>query len=79
MKAPGGLAVGHNADIVALDTSAVPYLAGDQLLDHWMFAGGVSVDTVWAIGKKTVEGGRHRSRDAINRRFVKAMGELLAA
>lgn len=79
LKAPGGLAVGHNADIVALDTSAVPYLAGDQLLDHWMFAGGVSVDTVWAVGKKTVEGGRHRSRDAINRRFVKAMGELLAA
>jgi len=79
LKAPGGLAVGHNADIVALDTAAVPYIAGDQLLDHWIFAGGVSVDTVWALGEKKVEGGRHQGREAISRRFLKAMGELLAA
>lgn len=79
LKAPGGLAVGHNADIVALDTKAVPYLSGDQLLDHFIFAGGVGIDCVWALGRKQVEGGRHLGREAINRRFLKTMGELLAA
>jgi formimidoylglutamate deiminase len=79
LKAPGGLAVDNYADIVALDTSAVPYLSGDQLLDHWIFADGVAIDSVWALGAKQVEGGRHIGREAINRRFLKAMGELLAA
>lgn len=78
LKAPAGLAEGHHADLVSLDTSAVPYLSGDQILDHWLFAGGVSVDCVWARGRKQVEGGRHFKRDAIDRRFLAAMGELLA-
>lgn len=74
-----GLGEGNDADIVSLDCSAVPYLAGDQLLDHWIFAGGVRVDSVWSLGRKQVEGGRHRKREAINRRFLAAMGELLAS
>ncbi|WP_200950944.1 formimidoylglutamate deiminase [Rhizobium sp. Root1220] len=79
LKAAGGLAVGNRADIVSLDASAVPYLSGDRLLDHWVFAGGVGVDSVWALGRKQVKGGRHVGRDEINGRFLKAMGELLAA
>ncbi|ANK94504.1 MULTISPECIES: formimidoylglutamate deiminase [Rhizobium] len=79
LKAPAGLVEGHHADLVSLDMSAVPYLSGDQILDHWLFAGGISVDCVWACGRKQVEGGRHRKRDAIDRRFLAAMGELLAA
>jgi formimidoylglutamate deiminase len=79
LRAPAGLSVGNHADIISLDTGAVPYLSGDQLLDHWVFAGGVCVDSVWALGRKQVEGGRHVGRDAINRRFLRAMGELLAA
>lgn len=78
LKAPVGLTEGHHADLVSLDAAAVPYLAGDQILDHWLFAGGVSVDCVWARGRKQVEGGRHLKRDAIDRRFLAAMGELLA-
>ncbi|NYT32260.1 formimidoylglutamate deiminase [Rhizobium sp. WYCCWR 11128] len=79
LKAPAGLVEGYHADIVSLDATAVPYLAGDQALDHWLFAGGISVDCVWARGRKQVEGGRHLRRDAIDRRFLAAMGELLAA
>ncbi len=79
LRAPAGLSVGNYADIISLDTGAVPYLSGDQLLDHWVFAGGVCVGSVWALGRKQVEGGRHVGRDAINRRFLRAMGELLAA
>jgi len=74
-----GLGEGNDADIVSLDCSAVPYLAGDQLLDYWIFAGGVRVDSVWSFGRKQVEGGHHRKREAINRRFLAAMGELLAS
>ncbi len=78
LRAPAGLAKGHFADIVSLDISAVPYLSEDRILDHWMFAGGVAVDCVWAFGRKQVEGGRHRKREAIAKRFRAAMQELLA-
>ncbi|NTJ63020.1 formimidoylglutamate deiminase [Agrobacterium rhizogenes] len=77
LKAPAGLAVGNHADIVSLDVSAVPYLSGDRILDHWTFAGGVTVDGVWSLGKKQVEGGRHQKREAISARFRKAMAELI--
>ncbi|WP_420962989.1 formimidoylglutamate deiminase [Brucella sp. IR073] len=78
LAASGGLAEGNYADMVSLDLGAVPYLTRDQILDHWVFAGGVKVDCVWALGRKQVEGGRHQKREVINRRFLAAMGELLA-
>lgn len=76
LNALAGIAVGNYADIISLDVSAVPYLSGDQLLDHWIFAGGVRIDTVWTFGRKRVEGGRHVGRQAIERRFRGAMKEL---
>ncbi|PKA43376.1 formimidoylglutamate deiminase (plasmid) [Rhizobium sullae] len=79
LDAAGGLAEGNYADIVALDCGTVPYLTDDHILDHWIFAGGVAVDCVWALGRKQVEAGRHRQREAINRRFLAAMHELVAA
>jgi formiminoglutamate deiminase len=79
LKAPSGLVAGNYADIVSLDSSAVSYLSEDRLLDHWIFAGGVAVDSVWALGRKQVENGRHLRRDLIDRRFIAAMNELLAA
>jgi formiminoglutamate deiminase len=78
LKADAALAEGNFADLVSLDVSAVPYLAGDQILDQWIFAGGVSVDCVWALGRKQVESGRHIRRAAIAKRFGAAMQELLA-
>ncbi|HML29238.1 MAG TPA: formimidoylglutamate deiminase [Hyphomicrobium sp.] len=73
-----GLAEGCHADMVSLDCSAAPHLAEDQILDHWVFAGGVRVSSVWAGGRKLVEGGRHHLRDTIHQRFLKALGELMA-
>ncbi len=73
-----GLAVGAPADIVALDASRAPYLAGDQLIDNWIFGGDVAVDTVWARGKRQVVGGRHVARGAIRERFIGAMQALMA-
>ncbi|KAB1111525.1 formimidoylglutamate deiminase [Neorhizobium galegae] len=77
LNAGVGLAQGNYADIVSLDVEHVPYLAADQILDHWIFAGGIAVDCVWALGRKQVEGGRHVRRDAIGRRFRTVMQELL--
>lgn len=74
-----GLSVGNPADIIALDTTALPYLSEDQLLDHWIFAGGVKVDSVWVRGRKQVTGGRHIRRAEIERRFVKTMQALMSA
>lgn len=73
-----GLVAGNPADMVSLNADAVPYLAPDKILDHWLFAGGVTVDCVWARGVWQVSGGRHRRRDGINRRFKTVMRELLA-
>jgi formiminoglutamate deiminase len=79
LSAAAGLGEGRDADIISLDCTAIPYLSGDQLLDHWIFAGGVGIDSVWSLGRKQVEGGRHKKREAINRRFLAAMRELLDA
>lgn len=73
-----GLAEGYPADMVSLDVSKIPYLAPDKILDHWLFAGGVSVDCVWARGVRQVSGGRHKRRQEISSRFQAAMRELLS-
>ncbi|PZM16200.1 formimidoylglutamate deiminase [Rhizobium tubonense] len=78
LKAPAGLAVGNYADIVSLDVAAVPYLSDDQVLDSWIFAAGVKVDCVWALGRKQVADGRHIKREQVSARFRTAMQELLA-
>jgi formimidoylglutamate deiminase len=78
----GRIAVGAQADIVSLNHADAPTLAckkDDQILDAWIFAGGTRVDCAWVAGEKLVEGGRHRSRGSIERRFRKAMLELTGA
>lgn len=72
-----GLENGKSADFVALDVSAVSYLPISQILDQWIFAGGVGVDSVWVRGKKRVQAGRHIHRREISDRFNKVMAELL--
>jgi formimidoylglutamate deiminase len=78
LSAPTGLRQGLPADLISLDVSAVPYLSGDQILDQWVFAGGVSVDCAWTAGVQQVKNGRHLRRDAISQRFVTVMRELMA-
>ncbi len=68
---------GKSADFVALDISAVPYLPASQIIDQWIFASGVHVDTVWVRGKKLVQSGRHIHRREISDRFNKVMAELV--
>jgi formimidoylglutamate deiminase len=78
LKTDIGLAVGKSADMLSLDTGSAPYLSGDQILDHWIFSRGISIDCVWASGQKQVSAGRHRQREEISRRFLATMRELTA-
>lgn len=81
----GGRALGHEtgiaadrpADLVALNVDAVDYLPAKGQLDSWIFGHDVSVDDVWALGRKQVRGGRHVKRDAIRQRFERTMADLL--
>ena len=68
---------GKSADFVALDVSAVPYLPASQILDQWIFASGVQIDSVWVRGKKLVQSGRHLQRREISERFNEVMAELV--
>jgi formiminoglutamate deiminase len=72
-----GIEQGKSADFVALDVTAVSYLPISQILDQWIFAGGVRIDSVWVRGKKLVQAGRHVHRHEISDRFNKVMAELV--
>ncbi len=76
-----GLVAGAWADAVSLDLShpGVDGLAGNTLLDAWIFTGAPRIDRVWARGRCVVDGGRHRQRDAAERDFAVAMSALRAA
>lgn len=71
-----GLSAGNDADMVTLDTTAAAHVPVPQILDHWIFARGITVDCVWAGGRKQVSGGRHRDRAAIVRNFAQTMDIL---
>jgi len=75
---PQGLAEGNWADIVSLDRSGAPYLTKDELLDNWIFGDGIAVDSVWARGRRQVQGGRHVHRDALASAFNGVMERLTA-
>ncbi len=77
LASDNGVKKGNSADFVALDVSAVSYLPVAQILDQWIFAGGVGVDSVWVRGKKLVQAGRHIHRRHISDRFNMVMAELL--
>jgi formiminoglutamate deiminase len=76
LGAQPGLVTGHSADFVSLKARHGLDLAGDVLLDGWIFANGAAVDCVWVNGRRQVEDGRHVAREAIGRRFTATMRTL---
>ncbi|MCC6007428.1 MAG: formimidoylglutamate deiminase [Rhodobacteraceae bacterium] len=69
----GAIAPGRWADLITLDEAApdLAGLAGDMLLDSWIFAAGEGrVRDVWAAGRHVVKEGRHIAREAITRRYL---------
>lgn len=79
-RAIGAIAPGRRADLVTLDGDC-PALAGkggQAALDSAVFAAGaLPVHQVMVGGETLVRDGRHRSRDAIRRRFGATMRRLL--
>lgn len=75
-----GLAAGRPADIVSLNRAdpAFAERREDALIDSWVFASRAGIDCVWRGGVKRVEGGWHLRRDAIEARYRRALGRLLA-
>ena len=81
-RGTGRIEVGQWADLLALDTGDLRLegLAGDQLLDAFLFAGrdGLVTD-LWSAGRHIVRGGRHIAREATEARFRATMRRLRAA
>lgn len=77
----GGLAVGHAADMISLDSSHVSLVErkGAQIMDSFLFAAGRSaIDGVWRRGTMVVRSGEHVARDAISDRYRRALQLLVA-
>lgn len=78
-RASGAIEVGHWADILALDTGDLRLegLAGDALLDAFIFAGRDGlVSNLWSAGRHVVQEGRHIAREATAARFRATMRRL---
>jgi formimidoylglutamate deiminase len=69
--------VGAPADLLALDTSKVPWLSTRHVVDCWIFSASARVDAVWVGGERLVQHGRHIRRDDIETRFHQVMADLL--
>jgi len=77
-----GLAPGAAADLVTLsaDDPALCHRDADALLDGWIFTDGDrAVDTVWCLGRKVVENGRHVQREAIQKSFAATIAKVLGS
>ncbi len=78
-RASGAIAPGMRADLMALDTDALPLAgkAGDDLLDAWIFACNQPVVTdSWSAGRMMVRDGRHVARDRVEADFRQVLGRL---
>lgn len=77
----GAIAPGHRADLVALDRDH-PSLAAardDVILDAWIFsADNDAVAEVYCGGERVVQGGQHRERERLARRFAETVRRLEA-
>ncbi len=78
-RASGAIRVGDWADLVTLDPDhlAIMGLAGDQILDAFVFAADDRlVRDVWSAGRRLLREGRHKCRDAVAARFRATLTRL---
>ncbi|RYF76883.1 MAG: formimidoylglutamate deiminase [Comamonadaceae bacterium] len=80
-RAVGGIAVGQQADLVALDAQhrALVGLAPQDMLSSHVFASsrGSAIDSVWVGGRRRVEQGRHTQSPEARAGFARARAGLL--
>jgi len=78
----GSIAIGHRADLVALDAQALASvgLLGDERLDAMVFAQTPGlVRDVWAAGRHVVREGRHQDHDRLLAEYRVTLRRLRAA
>jgi formiminoglutamate deiminase len=73
------IAVGAPADLVGLHDLLELPSSGDQVLDRWIFAQGLTPRQVWAAGTQVVRDGRHHRRAAVEQAFRTAMQRVISA
>lgn len=76
----GEIAVGKLADLVAVDTStpALAPLPVAQLLDGLIFAENTPrITDTWSAGRHVVRQARHIAREAVERRYLMAVSDLM--
>jgi formimidoylglutamate deiminase len=81
-RSSGRIEVGQWADLIALDTEDLRLegLAGDPLLDAFVFAGNDGLVTdLWSAGRHIVREGRHIARVSVANRFRATMRRLREA
>ncbi|MEM9014306.1 MAG: formimidoylglutamate deiminase [Pseudomonadota bacterium] len=75
----GRIEAGALADLTALngDSTELPGLEGDRLLDAWIFAGDNRlVSDVWSAGRHVVRDGQHIKHREITDRFIRIVCKL---
>ncbi|GAB3336548.1 formimidoylglutamate deiminase [Marilutibacter aestuarii] len=76
----GGLGEGDCADALVLDMRAPQMLGArdEDVVDRWLFSGNRNlVEEVFVGGRRVVEGGQHRDREAIAHRYRDALASLM--
>ncbi len=76
-----GLAIGHPADMIALDGNhtSIAGRSGSAILDAFVFAAGrPAIDKVWRRGRIVVRDGRHVARDTLAARYRQTIAALMA-
>lgn len=71
------LALGAVADLVALKDSMAMNVAGDTILDRWIFGTDLAVSDVWVGGAHVVRDGRHVDRSQIIARAAQVCRNLI--
>ena len=75
----GTLRIGAWADMIELDgqSTHLAGLAGDRLLDAWIFSGGVrAIRNVWSAGRHMVRDGVHIRRGAVEKAYRRVQARL---
>jgi formimidoylglutamate deiminase len=72
----GTIAIGHWADLVAIDSNSVANCAlkREQMLDGWIFASNTNpVTDLWSAGRHKVRNGHHVARETIAATYKKTV------
>lgn len=78
LQADTAITVGKSADFVALSLKHQDWIRDDTILDSWIFADNLAIDSVWVNGREVVKEGNHIARPQLEQQFNKTMNGLFS-